>query len=215
MHGHPNILPRAMLFDMDGTLTEPMLDFPKIKAEMGIGSRPILEALAEMSSERRAEAEAILLRHEDRAAARSTLNPGCRELLAHLHESGIATALITRNSRRSVEIVVRLHSLKFETVIAREDGPFKPSPVPLHLACRKLAVVHSRAWMVGDGQYDIEAARAALIAPVWVSHGRARPFETTPWREVRDLGELLSMVKACEAALPRDASSHRPGPASA
>ena len=43
------ILPRAVLFDMDGTLTEPMLDFPRIKAEMGIGDRPILEALAEMS----------------------------------------------------------------------------------------------------------------------------------------------------------------------
>ena len=41
-------VPRAVLFDMDGTLTEPMLDFPRSKAEMGIGQRPILEALAEV-----------------------------------------------------------------------------------------------------------------------------------------------------------------------
>jgi hypothetical protein len=45
-------LPRALLLDMDGTITEPMLDFPRIKAEMGIGQRPILEALAELSGPR-------------------------------------------------------------------------------------------------------------------------------------------------------------------
>ena len=39
-------LPRALLFDMDGTLTEPVIDFAALKAEMGIGRRPILEAMA-------------------------------------------------------------------------------------------------------------------------------------------------------------------------
>ena len=38
--------PRALLFDMDGTLTEPMLDFARIKSEMGIGDQAILEAMA-------------------------------------------------------------------------------------------------------------------------------------------------------------------------
>ena len=193
-------LPRAILFDMDGTLTAPMLDFPKIKAEMGIGAEPILEALAEMSEGRRGEAEAVLLRHEDHAAEHSTLNPGCRELLAHLHGKGVAVALITRNSRRSVEIVLRLHGLWFETVVAREDGPFKPSPVPLQQACRKLKVAHVDTWMIGDGQYDVEAARAASVRSVWVSHGRARHFEAEPWREVRDLWELLAMVRGCGGA---------------
>src|SRR6476661_375146 len=98
---HPPItLPRAILFDMDGTLTEPMLDFPRIKAEMGIGTRPILEALSEMPPEMRFAAEAVLLRHEDHAAENSTLNPGCREVLQLVKELSIATALITRNSRR-------------------------------------------------------------------------------------------------------------------
>src|SRR5258706_313311 len=50
------ILPKALLFDMDGTLTRPMLDFPRIKAEMGIGSKPILEALAEMRGAERGRA---------------------------------------------------------------------------------------------------------------------------------------------------------------
>ena len=75
------LAPTAVLLDMDGTLTEPMLDFPRIKADMGIGDRPILEALAELDAAARSAAEAALLRHEDRAAENSTLNPGCRELL--------------------------------------------------------------------------------------------------------------------------------------
>jgi len=60
MEGHDATtrLPRAVLFDMDGTLTRPMLDFPRIKAEMGIGTRPILEALAEMDEAARRAAEA-------------------------------------------------------------------------------------------------------------------------------------------------------------
>src|SRR3954447_75429 len=98
MHEPPMILPGAVLFDMDGTLTEPMLDFPRIKAAMGIGDRPILEALSEMNACDRSLAEPVLHEHEERAAAGSTLNPGCRELLHLVRERGIRTALITRNS---------------------------------------------------------------------------------------------------------------------
>src|ERR1700691_474466 len=92
----PAILPRAILFDMDGTLTEPLLDFPRIKAEMGIGSSRILEALPEMNESARESAESVLHRHEEEAAGRSTLNPGCRELLNGLLARGIGSALITR-----------------------------------------------------------------------------------------------------------------------
>src|SRR3954470_15241163 len=95
-------VPAAILFDMDGTLTAPTIDFPRLKAEMGIGDRPILEALAEMSPDERRAAEAILHRHEEEAARFSTLNLGCREVLALLDAKKIPTALITRNSRLSV-----------------------------------------------------------------------------------------------------------------
>lgn len=208
-------LPRAILFDMDGTLTEPMLDFPRIKAEMGIGTRPILEALAEMTPDARAQAETVLLRHEDHAAANSVLNPGCRELLEYLQQTASATALITRNSRRSVEVVMERHGLRFDAIVAREDGPFKPSPVPLRLACSKLSVREHEAWMVGDGQYDIEAACAAGVPSLWVSHGRVRHFEAAPWREVRDLWELLDLLKASAGSSRHAASNPHPDRASA
>src|SRR5438067_1696555 len=90
------VMIKALLFDMDGTITRPLLDFPRIKAEMGIGARPILEALAEMSSPDRARAEAVLHRHEEHAAAESTLNEGCAQVMRFVHERALRTALITR-----------------------------------------------------------------------------------------------------------------------
>lgn len=191
---HP-MIPRAMLLDMDGTLTRPMLDFPRIKAEMGIGARPILEALSEMSPTQRAAAEQILHRHEDLAAEQSSLNEGCRELLDWLDARRIGVAIITRNRLCSVETVLRKHGLKVEVLVTRDNGLFKPDPTPLLLACRRLGIKPADAWMIGDGQYDVEAGIAAGCPTIWVSHGLPKPFDAGPWRTVRDLPELHEVLQ--------------------
>ena len=182
---------------MDGTLTEPMLDFPRIKAEMGIGDRPILEALAEMDGPRRAAAEVVLLRHEQDAATASALNPGCRELLDWLAARRVPLALITRNSRQSVRTVIERHGLRIDLILTRTDARPKPDPQALHLACERLGVAARDAWMVGDGQYDVEAGVAAGARTVWVSHGRPRAFAAAPWRTVQDLHGLAELLRTC------------------
>ena len=188
------ILPKAILFDMDGTLTAPFLDFELIKREIGIPSGPILETLAAMEGERRAAAERVLHRHEDRAALESTLNPGCVELLEWLESAKIKTALVTRNRRQSVSTVFERHGLHFDVWITREDGKFKPDPAPLQLACRRLGVKEEDAWMVGDGSHDVHAGIAAGIRTVWISHGRQRDFAGEPWLSVNDLLELTALL---------------------
>ncbi len=193
------MFPAGILFDMDGTLTEPLLDFPKIKADMGIGDRPILEALAIMNDAERQAAEAILHRHEESAAARSTLNPGCRELLDWLQEMNVSTALITRNSRVSVLTVLKRHSLNLRLLITRDDAVPKPDPAPLLLACRKMGLATSAVWMVGDGVYDVQAGNAAGTHTVWISHGRVQTFAGRPDRKVKDLPELLNLLKSLTA----------------
>jgi HAD superfamily hydrolase (TIGR01549 family) len=190
-------LPKAILFDMDGTITEPLLDFPRIRAEMGIGNQPILEALAAMTPAERERAHAVLLRHECSAAGRSTLNAGCVELMQWIDSRRIRTALITRNSRASVETVLARHPLRFEVLVTREDAKFKPDPEPLLRACDHLGVSTGDAWMVGDGQYDIEAGIAAGARTVWVSHGREKAFRATPWRVVHDLVQLTGVLREC------------------
>jgi HAD superfamily hydrolase (TIGR01509 family) len=190
-------LPVAVLFDMDGTLTEPLLDFPRIKAEMGLGDRPILEALDQMSTCDRERAETILHRHEEDAARRSTLNPGCREALAWLAAAGVPTALVTRNSRASVRIVLAVHNLPIDVLVTREDAPPKPDPEPLRLACRRLNVEPAPAWMVGDGVFDVQAGQRAGMRTVWLSHRRPRQFPEIPWREVADLWQFIELLRGC------------------
>jgi phosphoglycolate phosphatase len=99
-----------------------------------------------------------------------------------------------------VQTVLARHGLSFGTLIARDDAPFKPDPTPLRLACQRLCVEPAHAWMVGDGQYDVEAGRAAEIRTVWVSHDRPKAFEATPWRTVRDLRELVGLLDSCVGA---------------
>ena len=182
---------------MDGTLTEPMLDFAQIRAEMGIGDEPILEAMIRLEARHLARARRVLHRHENHAANQSTLSRGCRPLLAWLDRRNIRTALITRNSRRCARIVLRLHGLELDAVVSRDDGPFKPDPESVFLACRKLGVEPDDVWLVGDGSHDVEAGNAAGVRTVWLSLGRRKYFAAEPWKKVRDLVALLRLLRSC------------------
>ncbi len=190
--------PKAVLFDMDGTLTVPMFDFPAIRRLLGLPEgAPILEHIGMMPPERRREAEEILHRIEDEIAATAPLADRCNEVLAYLHARGSRVALITRNRRDSVETFLRRHPLPIEVRITREDGPHKPDPYALLLACRQLEVAPGECWMVGDGQFDVEAGINAGMRSIWVSWDRERTFAAEPWRTVRDLVELHDLMVAC------------------
>jgi phosphoglycolate phosphatase-like HAD superfamily hydrolase len=98
-----------------------------------------------------------------------------------------------------VTTVLARHPLKIDVLVSREDAPPKPDPAPLRLACRRLEVAEADAWMVGDGQYDVEAGRAAGIRTVWISHGQPRWFAAEPWLEVRGLCQLVDVLRASPA----------------
>jgi len=189
--------PKAILFDMDGTLTEERLQWDDLRADLGVApGEAILEAIHRMPPDQRKQAEKILHHHEQLAAERSTLNPGCRELLTWMDTRGIGRALITRNTRASVRTVFDRCGLHFAIAITREDGLFKPDPSPLLLACGELGVEPDEAMMVGDWKYDIMAANAAGIHAVWLSYGRDRTFEATPDRTCLDLQQFFDEVRA-------------------
>lgn len=191
-----NQFPPAILFDMDGTLTVPTFDFPAVRKAMGLPpGAGILESLATMSPQDRQAAEIILHQFEDQVAQEAPLAPGCRQLLDYLRHRGAKLALITRNRRDSVNTFLKRHPLPIDICITRQDAPHKPSPQGLLHACRALNVDAQHCWMVGDGQFDVEAGIHAGMRPIWLRLGRRRGFAAQPWHEVEDLPGLHGFAK--------------------
>jgi HAD superfamily hydrolase (TIGR01509 family) len=156
--------PRAVIFDLDGTLTEPLLDFDAMRAEIGLRpGLPILEQLAAGDDALRARGEQVLRRHELDAIERATLADGCLELLATLRALSLPAAILTRNTREVVERFVRKFDLapSFVAHYTREDGPPKPSPEGVFRLCRQLGVAPAETLVVGDYKFDVIAGRRA------------------------------------------------------
>jgi HAD superfamily hydrolase (TIGR01509 family) len=192
----PRPPPRAVIFDLDGTLTEPLLDFDAMRAEIGLPAGPILEQLAHADAETRARADVILRRHELDAIARATLAEGCAEVLAHLAARAIPAAILTRNVREVVDAFTRAFGFSFAAVYTREDGPHKPSPAGVLALCQKMGFPPAETLVVGDYKFDILAGRAAGCATALVTTTyNPAPHELTEWGPpdvvVASLRELL------------------------
>lgn len=185
----------CVIFDMDGTLTGEYLDFEAIRTAMGVPvGTGVLEAMATMSPERRAEAEQILDDHEMAAAHHAPPGDGAVEVVRLAQASGRATALLTRNSRRAMLAVLKRLDLTFDLTFSREDGPIKPSPESIRKACRLLGVAPSRTICVGDWVFDIEAANAAGCTSILLVRGRALPFGDEADYVIDSMWELTGLL---------------------
>lgn len=159
----------AVVFDLDGTITKPVLDFDQIRREIGNVSGPLLEALEGMTPQQRGRAEEILDRHELAAAEDSELNPGATELLGRLRREGRRLGVVTRNKHLSVQRICQLHGLEFDGVVTREDGPAKPDPFGVLRACELMGVRADECLMVGDYVFDLISGRRAGARSVLIT----------------------------------------------
>jgi len=152
---------------MDGTLTIDALNFDDLRQRLGIELRePVLEWIATLPADRQAAAWAALHQFEHEGALASELRAGTKATLYRLQSMGIRTALLSRNSRHSVDIILGRHSLEFDHIASRDDTPMKPHPESIWRVTRRLGVELDRALMVGDYIFDIQAAQAAGVQSV-------------------------------------------------
>ena len=159
---------RAALFDMDGTIYASPIDWSEVRRRIGIerDGRPIYEQLLALPPGRREEGIAILEEAERIGAEQGWLMDGATELIEMLHQRGIRCALITNNSRRSVDALLERYPLRFDLILSREDGARKPDPGIFATACERLGVVPEEALVLGDTHYDAVAAHRAGIRDV-------------------------------------------------
>jgi len=193
---------KGVIFDMDGTITEPYFDFVNIKEETGTGDVDLLDYLRTASDVEYERVHAIMQRFEDMGVANAKLNDGARELLDELSRRGLPTALLTRNTRRSVDGVCRKLKLNFDISITREDGPYKPAPEPIWEIARRWGAKPHEVLMVGDYKWDVLCAKNAGTPCALLIDGDEEP-EWANGVEFR-LKSLLDVIDIISANHRRD-----------
>jgi phosphoglycolate phosphatase len=191
--------PRAVLFDLDGTLIDSAPDIAAAVNELLSHSSRGPLTLAEVTSMigngveklvERAFAATIggalapaALRREQMAMVDIYANhltqltvpmPSAPDVLEVFHGDGILLGLVTNKPQRFIETILDhlgMSSL-FGAVIGGDAGVAKkPAPDMLLAAMQQLGVEPWNTVMVGDSTSDVEAARAAGVPSVVVRGG--------------------------------------------
>ena len=188
----------AVIFDLDGTITEPFLDFDQMRSEMGLVKEdgPLWEAMTKLDARRRQETERILDRHEQLAIENSTLNIGVRQTITKLKELAIKSGILTRNTAKNAHSVLKKHNLQFDAVIGREDGPIKPDPFGVLQLCRSFGTEPAKTLVVGDYLYDlISAINAGAIGVLLKNHPQADDFAKHAAFVINRIDELIAIIE--------------------
>jgi phosphoglycolate phosphatase len=183
--------PRAVIFDLDGTLIDSRKDIAAacnhtlvwagreplpedvVASFVGDGARNLLArafALEPRSPEiDRALAEFVRF-YTANPVVHTRWMPGALEALDALE---VPVALVT-NKAKTVTLAI-LDALKatsrFAAIYGGGDGPLKPSPEPLYTVTRAMGVAPADTWMIGDASQDIGAGKAAGCFTVGVRGG--------------------------------------------
>jgi len=216
MRTHPRLT--AVVFDFDGTLARPALDFPLMERRIGLlagsflgreaapGRLPALEWIESLSREMHPAhriafsraAHALIEDMEHEASLRTRLFDFARPALSRLRSRGARLAVITRNTRRSVDTVFPDAADYLDAVLTRDDiRDVKPNPAHLLEALKALGRAPGEALMVGDHPQDVLVARAAGTTAAAVTSGDTPPEElalTRPDYLFPDAGALLDSL---------------------
>ncbi len=189
----------TVLFDLDGTLTLPVLDFPAMRRALAIPDGESITHALQRRPEAEREAGLAYIRQCELEAARNTrASPGAVEFVNWLHGRGTPTGIITRNFREAVDVTLDLLGLRFEVIITRDCAPPKPAPDPIHEALRRLRREAATTLMVGDYHDDMQAGKAAGTFTCLVNH-EAGPPRYEADMHVRHLGELQQRMHEADA----------------
>lgn len=157
---------RGVVFDMDGTLTVPVIDFPGMyKAVLGEEDYKILKKenptgidilhhIESWSPRRQRIAYEIIADFEKKGLDSLQIMPGLSQLYEFLESKNIRRGLITRNVKASVDIFHQRFGMTFSPALSREFRPYKPDPAPLLHICSTWGVQPHEVMMVGDSLKD-------------------------------------------------------------
>jgi N-acetyl-D-muramate 6-phosphate phosphatase len=196
--------PRAILFDLDGTLADTAPDLAAainlLETERGLpptpysrlrpvtsggapglikvafGLKPDDDGYAELRT-------GFLANYAAALASASTLFDGVPDLLQGLQQRGLAWGIVTNKAMRFTDPLVPQIGLQDAACVISGDttAHSKPHPAPLLEAARRLALAPHECWYVGDDLRDIQAGRAAGMATIAAAWGYCGDVEPASW----------------------------------
>eukprot|EP00241_Pyramimonas_parkeae_P006441 CAMPEP_0114236660 /NCGR_PEP_ID=MMETSP0058-20121206/6964_1 /TAXON_ID=36894 /ORGANISM="Pyramimonas parkeae, CCMP726" /LENGTH=385 /DNA_ID=CAMNT_0001348627 /DNA_START=186 /DNA_END=1343 /DNA_ORIENTATION=- len=174
---------RGVVFDMDGTLTVPNLDFALMYKRCNVPmSEDILKAVDRMPKEEKHAAWRVIDAMEEEGRRTLQLKRGTVEIARWLGQHNLRTAVVTRNSSATLQHfsagIWRQAGLPpFSVAISRDDDvPAKPDPAALRIISDQWGVPLSPdLLMVGDSpSNDVRFGKAAGVSTALLHSGRGR-----------------------------------------
>jgi len=217
--------PRAILFDLDGTLADTAPDlaaavnllrtvrgleptaYELLRPTASAGARGMIGAAFGLKPgddgfvELR---EGFFDNYQAAMAVHSTLFPGIVELLAGIEEAGLQWGIVTNKPARFTDPLLPQIGLGHAACIISGDttAHAKPHPAPLLEAAERLGLPPQQCWYVGDDLRDIQAGQAAGMPSIGCGWGYCGPVEPLSWNAdlVLDTPEqLLALMRSAVA----------------
>jgi len=196
--------PRAVLFDLDGTLADTAPDLAAavnwLRTERGLAPTPyaVLRPTASAGARGMIGAafglapgdegyEALRLawfdRYQANMAEHSTLFDGIVELLDGIRAAGMEWGIVTNKPMRFTDpLLPQIGLAHAGCVVSGDTTPHpKPHPAPLLEGARRLGLAPQDCWYVGDDLRDIEAGQAAGMVTVACAWGYCGAIDPTTW----------------------------------
>jgi HAD superfamily hydrolase (TIGR01549 family) len=199
---------KAIVFDLDGTITSFNVDYKVVRAEVkslfvanGLPSSILSmnESIFDMFKEveiflrnngesekkmekLRSNALKIAEKHEYEAAKNTSLLPGASETLKSAKNMNLRIGLCTINSEKATDYILKRFKIAdlFDAVITREKVKHvKPNPEHLQAALNALEVKSDEVIFVGDGSRDMLCARELGVLAVGLATGISTGKELT------------------------------------
>ena len=214
-------VPRAVLFDLDGTLADTAPDLAnavnRMRQDRGLPLTPY-ELLRPMASAGArgligvafgiqpddADFEAMrtefLANYEAQIADQTVLFEDVVALLAKIESNDQHWGIVTNKPLRYTDALLPLIGLAHAACsISGDTTPHaKPHPEPLFEAARRLQLAPEQCWYVGDDLRDIQAGKAAGMPTIAAGWGYCGMSEPANWDadfiagSPREIIELLS-----------------------
>jgi N-acetyl-D-muramate 6-phosphate phosphatase len=196
--------PRAILFDLDGTLADTAPDLAAainlLETERGLAPTPynrlrpvtsggapgLIKVAFGLKPDDDGYAElrtGFLANYAAALASASTLFDGVPDLLQALQQRGLAWGIVTNKAMRFTDPLVPQIGLQDAACVISGDttSHSKPHPAPLLEAARRLGLAPHECWYVGDDLRDIQAGRAAGMATIAAAWGYCGDVEPASW----------------------------------